>query len=367
MVRRVGPTRAGEFPVFNRITDILREKGIYRTGDQCRENIKKMKLEYRHINDNHRMIGADANLHGLPGGAFGSAASGGFLFGHPPRPGELLEINCEDAESENGLLNSDAASPELLYHIGFGDEHDTNGKSAGLDQEGPVEMVHHQGFLQEGYTQYHTDKYHDNDPNGIINMGTSENKLCYDLLHKRGKNGEDDDDDDDIPSVTREEVSRFLSHNCGSPDPLRADKVVVMNGCGSLFSSITTVLCDPEDAILISTPFYGVIPEDVHLYSGAPVSSMFTSTVSRPFHLTVERLEEAMRKATSEGVNVRAVILVNPHNPLAEVYSPPEITGFLEFAKRHELHTIVDEVYVLTVFEETATFHRDLSMERTLR
>uniref|UniRef100_A0A3B5AGL7 Myb/SANT-like DNA-binding domain-containing protein n=1 Tax=Stegastes partitus TaxID=144197 RepID=A0A3B5AGL7_9TELE len=41
--------------VFDRIAHILREKGIYRTGDQCREKIKKMKLEYRRIKDNHKM------------------------------------------------------------------------------------------------------------------------------------------------------------------------------------------------------------------------------------------------------------------------------------------------------------------------
>lgn len=35
-----------------------------------------------------------------------------------------------------------------------------------------------------------------------------------------------------------------------------------------------------------------------------------------------------------QGLNVRAMVLVNPHNPLADVYSPQEMTGFLEFAKR---------------------------------
>uniref|UniRef100_A0A8B9SQ66 Myb/SANT-like DNA-binding domain-containing protein n=1 Tax=Anas platyrhynchos TaxID=8839 RepID=A0A8B9SQ66_ANAPL len=38
--------------VFNRIAEVLREKGIHRTGDQCREKIKKMKLEYRRLKDN---------------------------------------------------------------------------------------------------------------------------------------------------------------------------------------------------------------------------------------------------------------------------------------------------------------------------
>ena len=35
-----------------------------------------------------------------------------------------------------------------------------------------------------------------------------------------------------------------------------------------------------------------------------------------------------------QGVNVRAVILVNPHNPLGEIYTAEEMTSFLNFAKR---------------------------------
>ena len=36
----------------------------------------------------------------------------------------------------------------------------------------------------------------------------------------------------------------------------------------------------------------------------------------------------------TQGVMVRGVILVNPHNPLADIYTPQEMAGFLEFAKR---------------------------------
>lgn len=36
-----------------------------------------------------------------------------------------------------------------------------------------------------------------------------------------------------------------------------------------------------------------------------------------------------------QGVIIRAVILVNPHNPLGEVYTPQEMASFLEFAKRY--------------------------------
>uniref|UniRef100_UPI003AAA7613 1-aminocyclopropane-1-carboxylate synthase-like protein 1 isoform X2 n=1 Tax=Centroberyx gerrardi TaxID=166262 RepID=UPI003AAA7613 len=616
--------------VFDRIAHILRDKGIYRTGDQCREKIKKMKLEYRRIKDNHKMRSwkfydvMDRVLANRPAitysslggaviaqqvfqspGTFGPASSGGFLFGHPPRTGDPLDIKCEDVE--DGMLNS-GAPPEMYY--GSGDDQETDGQSllgpedalgrgessanarispsgfsdltmagsttaasgvpvqqdtadhpskegarpptavrqrkrrragkvswayggarcgsqgsldkalasflswqqsaeerllsleeARLDREVEAEerrelreerraeqerqhelrllsmltgalaavrqgaatpndpsvspLAHlsaslmttnapsasssssqpppeapaaqapsaaetpkstpptsvkackasqnvlatlrgaetpgrsaylsnrgnslrqHQGILQEGFARYQADKHHDTDnPDGIINMGTSENKLCYDLLHKRLTQPDMLHIDPSLLQYPdwkghrflRNEVARFLSHYCGSPSPLKADNVVVMNGCGSLFSSIAAVICDPEDAILIPTPFYGVITEHLHLYSDVklfhvPLDCEASGKDSRPFHLTVAKLEAALRRAKREWLIIRAVILMNPHNPLAEIYTPKEMIAFLEFAKRHELHAIVDEVYMLTVFDESVTFHSVLSID----
>lgn len=45
---------------------------------------------------------------------------------------------------------------------------------------------------EEGYRTYHMDEYdEDKNPSGIINLGTSENKLCFDLLCRRpaGRSG----------------------------------------------------------------------------------------------------------------------------------------------------------------------------------
>ncbi|XP_062317926.1 1-aminocyclopropane-1-carboxylate synthase-like protein 1 [Osmerus eperlanus] len=253
---------------------------------------------------------------------------------------------------------------------------DTPGHSVYLSRRGNT-IRQHQGILQEGYTQYHADKHHDTDnPGGIINMGTSENKLCYDLLHKRLAQSDMQHMDAALLQYPdwkghrflREEVARFLTHYCHPPSPLKADRVVVMNGCGSLFSSIAAVICDPEDAMLIPTPFYGVITEDLHLYSGVrlfhvPLDCEPSGLGGRPFQLTASHLEKALTNAKREGVNIRAVILVNPHNPLAEVYSPQEMRAFLEFAKKHKLHAIVDEVYMLTVFDDSVPFHSVLSLD----
>ncbi|XP_023566459.1 1-aminocyclopropane-1-carboxylate synthase-like protein 1 isoform X1 [Octodon degus] len=231
---------------------------------------------------------------------------------------------------------------------------------------------------EEGYRTYHMDEYDEvKNPDGIINLGTSENKLCFDLLSRRLSQS-------DMlrvePSLLqypdwrghpflREEVAKFLSYYCKSPAPLKPENVVVLNGCASLFSALATVLCEAGEAFLIPTPYYGAITQHVYLYGNVRLAYVYldsevTGLDSCPFQLTVEKLELALQGATSEGAKVKGLILINPQNPLGNVYSPEELQGFLGFAERHKLHVIVDEVYMLSVFEESLGYHSVLGLER---
>ncbi|XP_027754056.1 1-aminocyclopropane-1-carboxylate synthase-like protein 1 isoform X1 [Empidonax traillii] len=528
--------------VFNRIAEVLREKGIHRTGDQCREKIKKMKLEYRRIKDNSKAPRGgrtwkfyevmDRVLTSRPALAYGSLSgsmmaqqvlqgsmvesyhhqfgSSALPFGHSQHP-ELMEIKCF---SEPNMANSSRIQ-NVVHRPGFSALHRLRKKRKGQRMRDPLddlllktltsqrameerflqmeerrfqrdldveerrmqleqrrfelEREHEfrmfnvfaqmlsilkqshsssssssvvmprsldfsqalsemegmgggggnlqemrvrpltkrkvdmhgfcnpsgfqrspylsargnfanmfQGSTEEGYKAYHADKYdEDKNPNGIINFGTSENKLCFDLMSKRLTQTDMDLMEPSLLQYPdwkghlflREEVARFLTYYCKAPAPLKAENVIVLNGCGSLFSALATVLCDPGEAVLIATPFYGGITQSIFLYGNVKLvyvclDSKITGTNTRPFQLTVEKLEKALQDAQAEGVTVRALILLNPQNPLGDIYSLSELRDYLEFAKRHELHVIVDEIYMLSVFDESATFHSVLSMDR---
>ncbi|XP_055137827.1 1-aminocyclopropane-1-carboxylate synthase-like protein 1 isoform X1 [Symphalangus syndactylus] len=231
---------------------------------------------------------------------------------------------------------------------------------------------------EEGYRTYHMDEYdEDKNPSGIINLGTSENKLCCDLLSRRLSQSDMQRVEPSLLQYAdwrghlflREEVARFLSFYCKSPVPLRPENVVVLNGGASLFSALATVLCEAGEAFLIPTPYYGAITQHVCLYGNVRLAyvhldSKVTGLDTRPFQLTVEKLEMALREAHSEGVKVKGLILISPQNPLGDVYSPEELQEYLAFAKRHRLHVIVDEVYMLSVFEESVGYRSVLSLER---
>uniref|UniRef100_A0A8C4RFV8 1-aminocyclopropane-1-carboxylate synthase-like protein 1 n=1 Tax=Erpetoichthys calabaricus TaxID=27687 RepID=A0A8C4RFV8_ERPCA len=267
------------------------------------------------------------------------------------------------------------------------EEEDIGGHSwAGADTQKPSPYLSRRGnllrdyedILQEGFVMYSKDKHdEDKNPTGIINLGTSENKLCFDLLSKRLTQSDMFQIDPPLlqygdwkgHSFLREEVARFLSYYCKAPSPLKVENVVVLNGCTSTFSAVAAVICDPEDAILIPTPSYGAIARDVFLYSNVRtvhvhLESEMSATDERPFQLTVEKMEKALEEATLEGIHIKAVVFINPHNPLGEIYTPAEMMQFLEFAKRHKLHAFVDEIYMLSVFDEDATFHSVLSSNK---
>nr|XP_012645908.1 1-aminocyclopropane-1-carboxylate synthase-like protein 1 [Microcebus murinus]XP_012645918.1 1-aminocyclopropane-1-carboxylate synthase-like protein 1 [Microcebus murinus] len=231
---------------------------------------------------------------------------------------------------------------------------------------------------EEGYRTYHMDEYdEDKNPSGIINLGTSENKLCFDLLSRRLTQPDMQWVEPSLLQYPdwrghlflREEVAKFLSFYCKSPAPLKPENVVVLNGCASLFSALATVLCEAGEAFLIPTPYYGAITQHVHLYGNVRLAYVYldskvTGTDTRPFQLTVEKLEMALQEATSKGVKVKGLILINPQNPLGDVYAPGELQEYLVFAKRYWLHVVVDEVYMLSVFEKAVGYRSVLSLER---
>lgn len=140
--------------VFNRIAEVLREKGIHRTGDQCREKIKKMKLEYRRIKDNSKAPRGgrtwkfydvmDRVLNNRPALAYGPMGGGvmasqvlpgGMVdgyhhqfaapvlpFGHSQQP-ELMEIKCEEVNSDEHCLSPEPPAA-ISYQQGCPEEHE---------------------------------------------------------------------------------------------------------------------------------------------------------------------------------------------------------------------------------------------------
>ncbi|XP_004708479.1 probable inactive 1-aminocyclopropane-1-carboxylate synthase-like protein 2 [Echinops telfairi] len=244
-----------------------------------------------------------------------------------------------------------------------------------LSQRGKeISNLYHSRFID--YNAYHADKYHEKENHlGFINLMTSENKLCFDLMSQRLSDDDMNYLDEGLLEYAdwkgqpflRKVVAQFLTHYCKAPTPLDPENVVVLNGCSPIFSALAMVLCDVGEAFLIPTPSYSGFAFSSHVYSqielvAVPLDSQITRENTEPFQLTVAKLEQALQDARLKGKKVRGLVLTNPQNPLGDIYSQDSLKTYLEFAKRHNLHVIVDEIYMLSVFDDATTFHSVLSL-----
>ncbi|KAB0397178.1 hypothetical protein E2I00_001819 [Balaenoptera physalus] len=64
-----------------------------------------------------------------------------------------------------------------------------------------------------------------------------------------------------------------------------------------------------------------------------------------------------------KGREVRDLVLINPQNPLGDLYSWGPLKEYLELAKRCNLRVIIDEIYMLSVLDDYIIFHSVLGME----
>ncbi|XP_004627351.1 probable inactive 1-aminocyclopropane-1-carboxylate synthase-like protein 2 [Octodon degus] len=225
---------------------------------------------------------------------------------------------------------------------------------------------------------YHNDKYQQSSNTlGFFNLGISENKLCNDLVaHRLCQSGMSYVEDIQLQYSSprghpflRDAVARFLTTFCRAPQCLSLENVVVLNGCSAIFSALAMVLCDPGDCFLVPTPFFSGFIFGAKLCANVELMPIHLETEitdedTLPFQLTVGKLEQALLEAKTQCKKVKGLLLPNPQNATGHVYSQESLKEFLEFAKRNDLHVVVDEVYMLSVFDDSVQFHSVLSLER---
>ncbi|RUS33182.1 pyridoxal phosphate-dependent transferase [Jimgerdemannia flammicorona] len=213
-------------------------------------------------------------------------------------------------------------------------------------------------LLKEGLQEMQRNQYSRNDnADGLISLGVAENKLMQEELLQK------------LPSLfeldyahlqyglphgsveLRTHVAKLLNKYFDPKTPVHPDHITVTNGVSAAINGLSYAICDPGDAVLITAPYYGTFDSDVTVRSGARTITVNLEGRS-PFDVDhVESLESAYQKAVADGINVRAMIICNPHNPLARCYSRAVIERLLRFASKHNLHAIFDEVYALSDFD----------------
>ena len=117
-------------------------------------------------------------------------------------------------------------------------------------------------------------------------------------------------------------------------DPMR--EVAVTSGATEAIAAAMLGLLRGGDEIILIEPFYDSYPACAALAGARPV---YLTLRFPDFALPLDELAARITPAT------RAILLNSPHNPTGRVFSPAELEGVAELARRHDLWVICDEVY----------------------
>ncbi len=130
----------------------------------------------------------------------------------------------------------------------------------------------------------------------------------------------------------------FSGYYAGHGIRLGSEEILVTAGGSEAILFAIAAVADPGDEVVIPEPLYANYLGFSRLL-GVEVRPL-TCSADEGYHLpNSEAWERAITPRT------RAILLCNPGNPTGTVYEDAEIERVVEFAERHDLFLIVDEVY----------------------
>ncbi len=123
---------------------------------------------------------------------------------------------------------------------------------------------------------------------------------------------------------------------------LDSNKNIVIT-CGSTEAMMAAMMsvCDPNDKVIVFSPFYENYGADTILCGANPIYVPLHPPV---FNFNKEELESAFKQ------NPKALILCNPSNPCGKVFSKEELEYIASLAIKYDTYVITDEVYEHIVY-----------------
>lgn len=155
--------------------------------------------------------------------------------------------------------------------------------------------------------------------------------------------------------------------------PVQAEDIITASGLTAIHELIGYSLADRGEGILVSRPVYGRFELDFGNTSGLKMVYADMDGVDPCSPAAVAKYQERLNASASEGVPIKAVLIVNPNNPLGtfasfshallpiaqrwpfdiytgRAYPAETLHALMAFCEKNKIHLISDEVYGLSTY-----------------
>lgn len=121
------------------------------------------------------------------------------------------------------------------------------------------------------------------------------------------------------------------------------NQIIVSTGAKQSLANAFMAILNPGDEVIIPVPYWVSYPELVSLADGKPVYVQTGEECN--YKYTIEALEAVVTDKT------KAIVLNSPNNPTGTIYSKEELIEIAEFASKHDLIIVSDEIYEKLIYD----------------
>ncbi|MBK8277552.1 MAG: aminotransferase class I/II-fold pyridoxal phosphate-dependent enzyme [Nitrospira sp.] len=145
---------------------------------------------------------------------------------------------------------------------------------------------------------------------------------------------------DGLPYLRQAIAEKLERYNRMKADP--ETDITVSAGATGAFHSACAALLNPGDEVILFEPYY-----QYHISALVAVEAVPVTVSMQPpiWSYSMTQLEEAVTAKT------KAIIVNSPGNPSGRVYIQSELEALAEFACRHDLFVLTDEIYEYFLYD----------------
>lgn len=147
--------------------------------------------------------------------------------------------------------------------------------------------------------------------------------------------------------------------------PADPNDIFLTDGASPAVHMMMQLLIRSEgDGILCPIPQYPLYSASIALHGGTLVPYYLDEAAG--WGLETSELKKQLEAAKSKGINVRALVVINPGNPTGQVLAEDNQRQIVEFCKQEGLVLLADEVYQENIYVPDKKFHSFKKISRSM-
>ncbi|XP_062200400.1 alanine aminotransferase 2 isoform X2 [Phragmites australis] len=147
--------------------------------------------------------------------------------------------------------------------------------------------------------------------------------------------------------------------------PANADDIFLTDGASpGVHMMMQLLIRNEKDGILCPIPQYPLYSASIALHGGALVPYYLDESTG--WGLEISDLKKQLEDARSRGIDVRALVVINPGNPTGQVLAKDNQCDIVKFCKNEGLVLLADEVYQENIYVDNKTFNSFKKIARSM-